>query len=608
MNILIVEDNSGDQFLISELLGSSDLNIKNLLFATRLDEALIVLRGNIDIILLDLSLPDSNGLTTFNSIIEGAGKTPVVILSGLADTKLALEAITLGAQDYLIKGDFDEKLLSKTISYSIERKKNMEALQESNERYNLVSKATNDMVWDWNLTTDKVYRNVESWNKIFGAALKELSDDSTLFADRIHPDDRDKVQKRIEEILSNPQQFILKLECRALDNSGQTIYLSELGYIIRDEHGKPLRIIGATQNITERTLAESILKSSEERYRYLFNNNPACILIWDLHDFSILEVNDSAIIQYGYTKKEFLNMNVMGLRKTDDRQALKEMAQKARADVFFKVTATWLHINKAGELLFMEITSHRIEYNGKAVILALATNVTEKVLLEKKLEDQQVKRQLEITEAVITAQEKERREIGGELHDNVNQILASARLYLGLAKRDLSEPVAFLEETDNLIFSAISEIRALSHSMIPPSLAESALSEALNNLLNTVKLSGAIKVQLELDKFDETETSDKLKLTIYRIVQEQVNNILKHAKASNILIGLCNEENKLVLSIKDNGKGFDTTLKTNGVGLMNIKTRAALFNGEIKIISSPGTGCLLLVIFNEPPVKETDYD
>lgn len=103
INILMVEDNTGDQYLLSELLNISGLTINTLFSAIRLDQALSQLSQHIDIILLDLSLPDSSGISTFNSIIKHAGKTPVVILSGLTDTKLALDAITLGAQDYLIK-------------------------------------------------------------------------------------------------------------------------------------------------------------------------------------------------------------------------------------------------------------------------------------------------------------------------------------------------------------------------------------------------------------------------------------------------------------------------------------------------------------------------
>ncbi len=597
INILMVEDNTGDQFLLSELLNASELKIKSLFSAIRLDQALQQLKEPIDIILLDLSLPDSSGIDTFNAIIQHAGKTPVVILSGITDTRLALDAITLGAQDYLIKGDFDEKLLAKTIRYSIERKRNMEELQASNERYNLVSKATNDMVWDWNVLTGDIYRNVESWNKIFGSSLKELPTDHSLFLERIHPDDKFATLKKVEEIMKNPEQFIFSVECRARKDDGSYAYISDLGYIIRDETGRATRVIGATQNITERKEAEGILKSSEERYRYLFHNNPASILIWDLDDFKILEVNESSIEQYGYTKDELLKKTILDLGMAGEHAEIRELAQKAKAGVFFKVTSTWKHQNKSGENMFMEVTSHRIDYKQKNVILALANNVTEKIQLEAKLEEEQIQKQQEITEAVITAQEKEREEIGGELHDNVNQILASARLYLGLAKRDLKEPITFLEQTDNLIFSAIGEIRSLSHSLIPPSLNESELKDALDNLVNMISTGGSLKVHMNLQHFNEANTSDKLKLTIYRIVQEQFNNILKHAGASNIYLSLGHENKQLLLCIRDDGRGFDKTKKTEGVGLMNMRTRASLFNGEMTIHSTPGEGCELKMTF-----------
>jgi PAS domain S-box-containing protein len=597
-NILMVEDNTGDQFLLTELLNASDITINKIYSAIRLDNALEQLNEPIDIILLDLTLPDSSGINTFNTIFKHAGKIPVVILSGLSDTSLALEAITLGAQDYLIKGDFDEKLLAKTIRYSIERKKNMEALQESIERYNLVSKATNDMVWDWNIITGEVYRNVESWNRLFNSTLKELPTKTPFFDNRIHPDDLGPVIKKIHGILEDPTLFSFNIECRVKKDNGEYAFVSDLGYILRNETGKALRVIGATQNITERKEAEAILKSSEERYRYLFNNNPACILIWDMDDFSILEVNDSSIAQYNYKREDFLKKSMLDLRSPDDVPAIVELAQKAKEDIYFKLTATWKHLNSTGELMYMEITSHRIDYKGKTAMLALANNVTQKFTLEERLKEEQIKKQQEITEAVISAQEKERQEIGAELHDNVNQILASSRLYIGLAKRDIIPPNQFLDETENLIASAIAEIRSLSHSLIPPSLNDSELAEALSNIIGVVSKTGSIKVNADFKDFKENSTSDKLKLVIYRIVQEQFNNILKYSKASVVNLSLAHENGKIFLKIKDNGVGFDTTQKTDGVGLLNIKTRASLFNGEMKITSSPGNGFELVITFN----------
>lgn len=199
---------------------------------------------------------------------------------------------------------------------------------------------------------------------------------------------------------------------------------------------------------------------------------------------------------------------------------------------------------------------------------------------------------------MISAQEKERQEIGGELHDNVNQILASSRLYLGLAKRDLNKSNPFLDETEILISSAIAEIRSLSHSLIPPSLNDSQLGEALANFIATVSKAGSIKIYADLKKFNENSTSAKLKLGIYRIVQEQFNNILKYSRASIVHLLISNENENILLSIRDNGIGFEKSRKTEGVGLLNIRTRASLFNGKMNVISSPGNGCELIVTFN----------
>src|SRR5688572_19742229 len=122
--VLVVDDNPGDQFLISELLHDTSLQISAIEKVMSVEDAVAVLQQkHIDIVLLDLSLPDANGIDTFLRINKYAANIPVVILSGLTDTNTATDAIALGAQDFLLKGEFNEKLLEKTILYSIERKK-----------------------------------------------------------------------------------------------------------------------------------------------------------------------------------------------------------------------------------------------------------------------------------------------------------------------------------------------------------------------------------------------------------------------------------------------------------------------------------------------------
>ncbi len=120
-----------------------------------------------DLIFLDLSLPDSDGINSFIRINEQARHISIIVLSGLDDKQVALNTISLGAQDYLVKGEFDDKLLAKSIQYSIERKKILQKVVENFERYNTLIKATSDTIWDWDLRTNDVLWN-EGIISIFG--------------------------------------------------------------------------------------------------------------------------------------------------------------------------------------------------------------------------------------------------------------------------------------------------------------------------------------------------------------------------------------------------------------------------------------------------------
>lgn len=225
-------------------------------------------------------------------------------------------------------------------------------------------------------------------------------------------------------------------------------------------------------------------------------------------------------------------------------------------------------------------------------------DITEKKRLEIQLEKERMQKQQEITDAVITAEENERQEIGRELHDNIQQILVSCRLFLSMIKKkDISESgYSSLLQTNQMIMSAIDEIRNLSHSMITPFMEKTTLKEAIEKvILNTTSASG-IKISMEEIGLEEEKLSEKLRLTTFRIIQEQFNNILKYAKASYVLLKIVQDNEKLTLIIQDDGIGCDLSKKSSGIGLMNIKTRASLFNGEVSIRSSPGQGFELSVI------------
>jgi signal transduction histidine kinase len=225
----------------------------------------------------------------------------------------------------------------------------------------------------------------------------------------------------------------------------------------------------------------------------------------------------------------------------------------------------------------------------------------ERKRLEAALEESLIQQQRAVTEATIKGQEKEREQLGIELHDNINQILATSKLYLDYALSESPIKKDALLKSKEFIGMATAEIRKLSHSLLPPSLEEFGLITALEELICPLSATGNFHIKKNWDSFREQGLRKDQKLTIYRIFQEQLNNIIKHANAKNVITSLRvineSEAGDVELSIKDDGKGFDPAQKKNGVGLRNIASRAGLFGGSVTIHSEPGHGCELKVIF-----------
>jgi two-component system sensor histidine kinase UhpB len=235
------------------------------------------------------------------------------------------------------------------------------------------------------------------------------------------------------------------------------------------------------------------------------------------------------------------------------------------------------------------------EHNKPYRLIGSMIDITERKMLEEKLARQEIKRQRQITEATILGQEKERTEIGRELHDNINQILTTTKLYLDLAINEPEIRDEILPKCYNNISNTIEELRMLSKTLVPPSLGDIGIVEAINEMINDIERTGRLKIKFQSRGVESPAMDSQLKLMVFRIVQEQINNILKHAEAETATINLNFNTNALNLSIIDNGKGFDPTQKARGIGLNNIACRAELYNGVMEINSAPGKGCTLTV-------------
>ncbi|MGZ5189442.1 MAG: response regulator [Flavisolibacter sp.] len=456
ISILVIEDNPSDFYLLEQMLHSSRLKFDSIYHAERLSIAIEVLKKEtIELVLLDLSLPDSFGIASFLSIKSYVQKIPVIILTGLSDSEMAIETLKHNAQDYLVKGEFDTNLLIKSIEHSIERKK----------------------------------------------------------------------------------------------------------------------------------VEENIL-ASEEKYRQMFYKNPFPMWINDAASTRILEVNDAAIQCYGYSREEFLRLSLEDIR--EDEEDILEISSSGE-------TKFWRHRKKNRDIIIVELSSYPINYFGATAMQAQVNDITHKLRLEKELNLQ--KQQL--IEAVLNAQEQERKKIGAELHDNINQVLTAIKLNLGLALELPGDRTVLITKSMNSVALAIEEIRKLSRSFISSgNLKELGLVDSIIELLNDINAITKINIHLKADDLDEITLSEEQKITIYRIIQEQLNNIMKYADASSVTICIQSTPEQIHLLIADNGKGFDPALRRNGIGITNMISRAELFNGKVKIDSAPGNGCLVEVVLN----------
>ncbi len=604
VKILIIENNLSKQKLLEKVINSSGIAKRSLFFANSLDEACNYLetKNNISIILLGLSIINHN---IFKKIQQKAGNKPIIIIADTKDEKQALQFLKLGAQDYIVRKSLKKEILIKTITNSYERnlyftKTSKKDCSEELKKLSLIAEKTVNAV----IITDekeKIQWVNEAFTRLTEYEPHEVYGKTP--GEVLQGEETDKSTKKyMSNCITSHQSF----ECAVINytKSGRKRWIKIQGQPIFDDTGKLKYYFAIETDVTEIRQAEEVLKSSEEKYRYLFNNNPACIFIWDPYSNQIMEVNETAIEQYCYTREEFVKLTILDLRLPEEKKeiaaALKEFSKYYASGMNKMPTAdmhTCKHINKVGEIIYVTTSTDLINYKGRRAFFTQANNITDKVMLEQKLEEERLRKQHEITEAVISAQEKERNKIGTELHDNVNQILAGSRLYLSIIKKEQGKNHQLIEETDKLIYSAIQEIRSLSHSLVPPVLNESELIEAIDNIINIATKSGELVVTKDLSGFNKNAISDKMKLGIYRIVQEQFNNILKYAKAKSVKLKLKNKGNKVFLSIKDDGVGFDPSQKSTGLGLLNIKTRASLFKGDMKVISSPGKGCELIVNF-----------
>jgi len=365
-----------------------------------------------------------------------------------------------------------------------------------------------------------------------------------------------------------------------------------------------------TKEIAERKWAEEAVKKSEEKLKNILHGSPIPTFVID---------NGHRVIYWNRAMEEYSGVKAKEIIRTDNHwQAFYDEKRPCMADLLVdekihdisqwypeKYRASHLiggayeaidyfpHPSKNGK--WLHFTAAPIKDSKGRLIGAVETlqDITETKNAEKRIKS--------LSRQIIDIQEKERESISREIHDNVGQLLSAIKMALSRTYKKIPDELATikdqLSELSDLVNRTIREIRGLSHTLHPPLIEDLGIASALEELCEDFKSYSEINITWDIEQIQKPLQSIT-KITIYRLFQEGLNNILKHSRATKAYLALTVSGSTINAVIEDNGVGFLvddvlSPLQTKSLGLISMRERVALIGGSLKIISSPGKGTKL---------------
>ncbi|MDQ6609500.1 MAG: PAS domain-containing protein, partial [Bacteroidota bacterium] len=475
-----------------------------------------------------------------------------------------------------------------------------EKLNTIAERFAYAAKATGQALWEWNAVTGEAYIS-PSFTELFGwvADNDHHFDQWHLY---IHPEDKEQTIESYYETLKQPQASIWQAEYRFLKANNTYATVCDRAYIIRDESGKAIKVIGATQDISAQKKTEEELYKSNERFDIMMMATNELLWDWDIKADQIYRSSGGVKKLYGLVNDNSIKKIEGWLERVhpEDRHKLQQIfgqLEEAAHHQTFEVEYRFLKGN--GEYSFIYNRGILLkDDDGKPLrLIGAARDISQRKHLEAELLANELEHKKLINQATVDSQEQERGEIGKELHDNINQVLTTTKLYLELALVREEMTNELIIKSSKNISSVITEIRQLSRSLMDPSLGDLGIIDSVNDLIQDINLTRKVHVSLEIDTQIENRLDKKQKLTLFRIIQESLNNAIRHAKAKFVSVNVSLQQEIVHLVVSDDGIGFNLETAKKGAGLKNITNRVYLVNGKFSIDTEPGKGCKISISF-----------
>ncbi|RYY62565.1 MAG: PAS domain S-box protein [Chitinophagaceae bacterium] len=484
-------------------------------------------------------------------------------------------------------------------------------LAESYRLKKFTGKISYDLMWDWNLITDRVDVG-ESVLELFGYKLKGRTIAFKTFLRCLMPRERDRIKTKMDALLLTGKTAWNE-SCMVIRKDGSVAFTVSRAKILRNDQGQASHVVGATQDISRIHELEQQLKDQveiQEELSQIFEvaSSLSSDARWDWN----LNTNEFFFgsgfqLLFGYdTNQKAVNtvLDWSTYLHPEDQEDVKndlQLAIQSKTD-YWEYAYRFIRADGTIAKVFNRASIIR-NIRGKAIrMIGVMQDVSRQDVLEQELAQEIKLKDKKIEEAQQEAKEAERSDIGKELHDNVNQLLGASRMYLDMARKGGKERDEMIARSSEFTMTAIEEIRKLTKGLTSDFINHIGLREAIRNLAKETMKASSIQITCRLASVDGEQLSSKFKINIFRIIQEQLTNILKHAEASLVLIGLKATAKEISLIITDDGVGFNPSLIRKGIGVDNILSRAKTFNGTAEFESTPGHGCMLKVRFPLPSI------